>query len=144
RFSPKPHRALSGRSWGFHGCRARHPRVGWLATMDHLLERERPAQDAWASQCVVTPDTTRPAQMAKVFDYVKGSHATHLMALGRRLGLFEHLAAHPSGMQPDTLAEALGLHAPYVRQWCETACALELLDYDPAAGYSLAPFMDEI
>jgi cyclopropane fatty-acyl-phospholipid synthase-like methyltransferase len=47
-------------------------------------------------------------------------------------------------MTPDALAAAAGLHVPYVRSWCETACGLELLDYDPAAGYRFAPFMDEL
>lgn len=47
-------------------------------------------------------------------------------------------------MIPDRLASTLGLHPEYVRVWCEAACALELLDYDPAAGYRLAPFMDDI
>jgi hypothetical protein len=31
-----------------------------------------------------------------------------------------------------------------VRLWCETACAIELLDYDPQTGYQLAPYMDEL
>jgi hypothetical protein len=30
-----------------------------------------------------------------------------------------------------------------VRLWCETACALELLDYAPQTGYRLAPYMAE-
>jgi SAM-dependent methyltransferase len=42
------------------------------------------------------------------------------------------------------LAVDLGLHERYVRLWCETACALELLDYDPVAGYRFAPGMDEL
>src|SRR3712207_1856314 len=86
---------------------------------------------AWASEAVVSPETTRQAQMGKVFGYLKGLHATHLMQLGTALGLFEHLATSPAGLAPEWLAEAAGLHAPYVRVWCETACALELLDYDP-------------
>ncbi len=44
----------------------------------------------------------------------------------------------------DTLASELGLYPKYVHFWCETACALELLDYDPAVGYRLAPFMNEL
>jgi hypothetical protein len=31
-----------------------------------------------------------------------------------------------------------------VRLWCETACALELLDYEPGVGYRLAPWMDAL
>jgi SAM-dependent methyltransferase len=99
---------------------------------------------AWARESVTTPETTRQAQMGKIFGYLKGLHATHLMELGTSLGLFGELAAHPSGLLPDALASALGLHLPYVRSWCETACTLELLDYDPVAGYRFAPFMDEL
>src|SRR5439155_3343020 len=100
--------------------------------------------DAWEREVITATESTRPRQMAKILGYFKGMHATHLINLGNQLGLFDRLAAEPGGTQPDVLATALGLHAPYVRQWCETACALELLDYDPVAGYRLAPFMDEI
>jgi SAM-dependent methyltransferase len=82
--------------------------------------------------------------MAKVFGYLKGLHATHLIDLGVSLGLFSHLATHAQGLQSDSLAAGLNLHPPYVRLWCETACALELLDYDPTTGYRLAPHMDEL
>src|SRR5262249_37527103 len=100
--------------------------------------------DACANEPVTTPETTRPAQMAKIFGYLKGLHATHLIDLGRKLGLFEELAAEPVGAWPEALAARPALHQAYVRQWCETACGLELLDYDPVAGYHLAPFMDDI
>jgi len=86
----------------------------------------------------------RGAQMGKVFSYFKGLHATHLMDLGAKLGLFARLAQTPAGVPPAVLATDLRLHPPYVQQWCETACALELLDYDPAEGYLLAPCMAEL
>jgi cyclopropane fatty-acyl-phospholipid synthase-like methyltransferase len=100
--------------------------------------------EAWASEAVASPETTRQAQMGKVFGYLKGLHATHLMDVGAKLGLFERLAANPDGLPPDRLAAETGLHPPSARVWCEAACALELLDYDPATGYRLAPFMDEL
>lgn len=104
-----------------------------------------PSRDAaWAREGVTTPRTTRRAQLDKVFGYLRGLHATHLMDVGMKLGLFTRLAETPAGMQPEALAAALGLHPPYVRGWCEAACALELLDYEPTAGYRLAPYMDEI
>jgi SAM-dependent methyltransferase len=108
---------------------------------DAATDQARGGQ-AWANEAVTTPDTTRPGQMAKIFGYMKGLHATHLMDIGREMGLFERLAAKPEGMRPEILAGESELHPPYVRQWCETACALELLDYDPMYGYRLAPFMD--
>ena len=100
--------------------------------------------DAWAREAVISPATTRMAQMGKVFGYLKGLHATHLIDLGTRLGLFRHLASVPAGVPPETLAAAVGLVPHYVRVWCEAACALELLDYEPAVGYRLAPCMDEL
>jgi hypothetical protein len=45
--------------------------------------------EAWGRELVTTPETTRPAQMAKIFGYLKGLHATHLIDLGGQLGLFE-------------------------------------------------------
>src|SRR6478672_2729185 len=104
----------------------------------------RSREQAWASDAVDSPETTRQAQLGKVFGYLKGLHATHLMDLGARLGLFGRLATVPAGLRPEDLAADLGLNPRYVRGWCETACALELLDYDPLGGYRLAPFMDEI
>jgi SAM-dependent methyltransferase len=100
--------------------------------------------EAWQKDAVLTADSTRAGQMAKIFGYVKGLHAIHLMDLGRQLGLFAKIASNSSGIRPEMLATELQLYTPYVRQWCETACALELLDYDPTTGYRFAPFMDEI
>jgi SAM-dependent methyltransferase len=81
--------------------------------------------------------------MNKVFGYLKGLHAAHLMDVGTRLELFGRLA-QTNGMTPGALATALGLNPDYVRLWCEAACGLELLDYNTEVGYRLAPFMDEI
>lgn len=98
----------------------------------------------WAEESVISPETTPPEQMAKVFGHLKGLHATYLINLGVRLGLFELLAERPEGLASDALAAELGLNARYTRLWCETACALELLDYDPAAGYRLAPGVEAV
>jgi SAM-dependent methyltransferase len=110
-----------------------------------MTERDRAARDqAWARETVVSPATTRADQMGRIFGYLRGMHATHLLDLGVRLGLFRRLADAPGGLRPEALAAELGLDAWYVRSWCETACTLELLDYEPAAGYRPAPFMDEL
>jgi SAM-dependent methyltransferase len=111
-------------------------------TLDMYRLEKRGA--AWAQEAVVSPDATRQAQMGKIFGYTKGLHATHLIDIGSKLGLFERLAAAPGGLTPDGLADAADLYPPYARFWCEAACALELLDYDPSVGYRLAPCMDEI
>ena len=101
-------------------------------------------RDAWSREAVTSPPTTLQAQMGKVFGYMKGLHATHLINIGVKLGLFARVAQSPGGLMPDALAAELKLDPAYVRLWCETACALECLDYDPATGYRLAPFMDQI
>jgi SAM-dependent methyltransferase len=105
---------------------------------------ETSRRHAWTHEAVTSHDTTPQAQMGKIFGYIKGLHATHLINLGNRLGLFRGLATTPAGMRPEALASALELYPEYVRMWCETACALELLDYDPTAGYRLAPHLDQI
>ncbi len=93
----------------------------------------------WTQEAVTSPETTLQAQMGKVFGYLKGMHATHLMDIGVKLGMFAQLAKTSSGQTPHALAAELHLDPKYVRLWCETACALELLDYDPSAGYRPAP-----
>lgn len=100
---------------------------------------------AWASEGVSSAaDVQRGAQMDTVFGYIRGFHATHVIHVGATQGLFKTLAARPGGMHPTDLAQTLGMHAAYVRTWCETACSLDLLDYDPASGYRCAPHMDQL
>jgi SAM-dependent methyltransferase len=101
-------------------------------------------EEAWRREAVTSPETTLQAQMGKILGYIKGLHASHLMDVGAKLGLFQRLAACPEGLSPEALAAELGLHPPYVRAWCEAACGLELLDYDPTTGYRPAPFMGEL
>ena len=53
--------------------------------------------EAWEREVVTTTESTRPGQMAKIFGYFKGMHATHLMDLGNQLGLFDRLASGARG-----------------------------------------------
>jgi hypothetical protein len=55
-------------------------------------------RDAWSREAVTSPPTTLQAQMGKVFGYLKGLHATHLINTGVKLGLFA-LGAEPQ--RPD-------------------------------------------
>ena len=103
-----------------------------------------PQREGWRHEAVTTTETALPAQMAKVFGYLKGMHATYLIDLGAKLGLFQRLAAAPDGLTPEALATELGFDLSFIRRWCDTACALELLDYEPASGYRLAPYMDQV
>ncbi|MDE3076188.1 MAG: methyltransferase domain-containing protein, partial [Chloroflexota bacterium] len=87
--------------------------------------------------------TGRTEVMTKLFGYVRGFHATYLMDVGHQLGLFRALRGS-AGTRPESLAEELRLDAFYVAKWCETAYSLELLDYDQALGYRLAPFIEDL
>jgi SAM-dependent methyltransferase len=84
---------------------------------------------------------TRADQIAKVFSYLRGLHATHYMDVGVRMGLFRALAER--SRTPDQLAADLGLHPPYVRVFCEMGHHLELLDRQEDV-YRLAPEMDRL
>jgi hypothetical protein len=63
---------------------------------------------AWAREAVTTPETTRQARLGRVFGDTTGLHATHLIDLGTRLGLFECLARASGGVTPDALAARAG------------------------------------
>lgn len=73
------------------------------------------------------PANTRLAQINEAF---QGFTAFHTLTIGAELALFVQLGARPSGLTPGELAAQLGLHAPYVRTWCETAFANTFLDFD--------------
>jgi ubiquinone/menaquinone biosynthesis C-methylase UbiE len=90
-----------------------------------------------------TPAPSADRQSALVWTYVRGFHATHLMATGIEVGLFAAIDRRGAA-GPAEIAAELGLHAPYVATWCRTACAHELLDADGADKFRLAPFMREI
>lgn len=78
---------------------------------------------------------------ARIFGYLRGLHATHYLDLGVRMGLFSALADRPRSAE--ALARDLGLHAPYVRGFCEMGHHLELLDRE-GETYRLAPEMDRL
>lgn len=88
-------------------------------------------------------ELTRTDAMSRLFGYVRGFHATYLMDIGNRLGLFQALRGS-LGMTPEELAQALKLDPFYITKWCETAYSLELLEHDPNAGFRLGPFIDDL
>jgi len=91
-----------------------------------------------------TTETVTPeAQMARLWDYLKGFHAVHCAATGVELGLFEALARKGSARAGE-LASELGLHAPYVDVWCKTAYAYELLEDAGDGRFRLGPFYDQM
>ena len=61
-----------------------------------------------------------------------------MTALGRRLGLWDALAAGPA--QAGAVAERAGAALPYVREWLCSQAAAGYVSYDPAAQtFGLAP-----
>jgi predicted O-methyltransferase YrrM len=59
-----------------------------------------------------------------------------------KAGLFRTIAdAGAPGIAEDALAERHGYYPRYVRVWCRAAYAFELLDWDEAIGYRLAPHL---
>lgn len=86
---------------------------------------------------------TAESQVAKIFAWRRGFNAMHLIDLGIRLGLFKAFAESP-GASARSVAEQLGLHAPYVEVWCTTAHGFELLDADEERRFRLAPHVNEI
>ena len=83
-------------------------------------------------------------QMLKIRNFEKGFMATHLINLGAKLGIFEALNENKEGLTVPILAAKLGLHAPYLKIWCQSAYHFEILDGDEEGRYKLQPFLDEI
>lgn len=94
-----------------------------------------------------TTEITPEQQIDLMWDYLKGFHAVHLIRTGVELGLFARIGeAGEGGLEAAPLASALGLHAPYVAVWCNTAYAYGLLDGEdgPPPRFRLAPHIDSI
>jgi len=88
-------------------------------------------------------EITADTQVAKVFEWRRGFNAMHLIDLGVQLGLFKAIAEQPD-TTPAQIATELGLHEPYVANWCTTAYSFGLLEGTEERAFQLAPFMDEI
>jgi len=81
----------------------------------------------------------------KLNQFRKGFIATHLIDIGRELGIFEVLKdAKKKGLTVSEIAEILGLHEPYLKIWCQTAYFFEILDYDQEGRYKLERFIDKL
>lgn len=108
------------------------------------MSRRLVRREAWGGGETSSPETQLPAQMGKIYAFLKGLHAAHVINLGVRLGLFQALAGAGGVADSTALAEATELNAEYVAIWCETACALELFDRAADGRYRFAPHMDLI
>jgi hypothetical protein len=87
------------------------------------------------------PSADKQALRQKLVDYLVGFQATWIAHTGRRTGLFAAIAEAEGGVHAADLAARLGLSPRYLSVWCRAAYACELLEYDEARGYRLAPQM---
>ena len=81
-------------------------------------------------------------QVSKLYELIAGYHATHMIEIGRQLGAWTALSAHP-GITSGALAALLGTDEFYTDVLCRTAFAFELLDRE-ASGWRMAPHFDQI
>lgn len=90
-------------------------------------------------------EPTIEQQSGRLWDYLKGFHAVHLVAMGSEAGLFAELAkAGGDGLAPVALAGRLNLHPPYVEVWCRTAYSYGFLESEDGARFRLGPHMDKL
>lgn len=85
-------------------------------------------------------------QIARVFEWRRGFNAMHLIDIGLHLGLFKAFLEQPQATARQ-IAEAKGLHVPYVETWCTTAYSFGLLEGQQDDGnhrYWLAPQFDVV
>jgi SAM-dependent methyltransferase len=87
-------------------------------------------------------EPTLSAQVTKLYDLISGYHATHLLEIGRELGVWEKITARP-GVTSEALANALGIDPIYTDVLARTAFAFELVERD-GAGWRMAPHFDQI
>src|SRR5258708_8766076 len=87
-------------------------------------------------------EPTLPEQVTKLYDLIAGYHATHLMEIGRELGVWEAITAEP-GIASAALAARLRTDPAYTDVLVRTAFALELVDR-AGEGWRMAPHFDQI
>src|SRR5581483_3218488 len=91
----------------------------------------------------VASERGKAEQWQMLFGYMLGYQATWVIDVGLKAGLFAAVAQHAPVMD-DVLAQRLGLDARYLQVWCRAAFAFELLDWDEAEGYRLAPHLRDL
>ncbi len=90
----------------------------------------------------MTDGPTLADQVSRLYDLVAGYHATHLVEIGRELGVWEALTGAP-GSSSDELAATLGTDPFYTDVLCRTAFSFGLLERD-GSGWRMAPHFDQI
>lgn len=78
-------------------------------------------------------------QLSRLWSFVDGATALHLVNIGLRLGLFARVASAVNGIAAADLARELGLQERPVDIWCRTAYHYGLLEADDQGCYRLGP-----
>jgi SAM-dependent methyltransferase len=81
-------------------------------------------------------------QVSKLYELVAGYHATHLLEIARKLGVWDALAKSP-GLTSEDLAARLGTRPFPTDVLCRTAFSFGLLERE-REGWSMAPHFDQI
>jgi len=89
-------------------------------------------------------EATREQQARKLRGWMLGLHATHLIDIGGRLGLFDALRRAGGPARAAALAEVAELDPWLTEVWCQAACSIGILEHESGAGYGFAPHLDEL
>jgi SAM-dependent methyltransferase len=87
-------------------------------------------------------EPTLPEQVTKLYDLIAGYHATHLLEIGRELGVWEAITAQP-GISSAALAARVRTDPFYTDVLVRTAFAFELVERD-GTGWRMGPHFDQI
>ena len=88
---------------------------------------------------------SKQAQWQKLYDALLGNQLSWVVDVGLKARLFQTIAAAgDAGITEADLAEQLSYALRYVQVWCRAAFAFELLDWDGASGYRLAPHLESL
>jgi len=92
---------------------------------------------------VTTPnEPTIAEQVTKLYEVIAGYHTTHMLEIGRELGMWEYLVSRP-GATSAAAAGALRLDPFYTDVLCRTAFSAGLVDRE-GEGWAMAPHMDTL
>lgn len=112
---------------------------------------ERAAQPPRAGARTDAPAPTLDEQRSRLFDFTRGLHATHLLALGQETGALQQIGnAGAHGLSVPELADRTGWTPEYAQLFLEAAFALGILELasqagvTPRARYRFAPHMAEL
>jgi len=90
-------------------------------------------------------DVTKQAQWQKLYDALLGNQLSWVVDVGLKADLFRAIAeGGDAGITEADLAERFGYAPRYVQVWCRAAFAFELLDWNEASGYRLAPHLESL